>query len=186
MARIKVIPPNKAEGKLKEAYDHLVESRGKHANVHMIQSLNPKTIVSHMDLYMSIMFDESPLHRYQREMLAVITSLYNSCKYCVEHHKQALLHYWKDEERIDLLIKDYVNASISTKDKALCKMAHYLTIKPDYEGKDVFFNELREQQLSDREILDATLVIAYFNFVNRIVLNLGVDLEKDGGEDYLY
>jgi uncharacterized peroxidase-related enzyme len=73
------------------------------------------------------MFDESPLHRYQREMLAVITSLYNSCKYCVEHHKQALLHYWKDEEWIDRLIKDYVNASISTKDKALCEMAHYLT-----------------------------------------------------------
>ena len=186
MARIKVIPPNEAEGSLKEIYDQLIKSRGKLANVHMIQSLNPKTIVSHMDLYMSIMFKESPLHRYQREMLAVITSLYNSCKYCVEHHKQALLHYWKDEERIDLLIKDYLNANISAKDKALCKMAHYLTIKPDYEAKDSFFNELRVQQLSDREILDATLVIAYFNFVNRIVLNLGVGLENDGGKDYKY
>jgi alkylhydroperoxidase family enzyme len=29
--------------------------------------------------------------------------------------------------------------------------------------------------LSDSAILDATLVVAYFNFVNRIVLALGVE-----------
>ena len=34
-------------------------------------------------------------------------------------------------------------------------------------------------KFSDREILDATLVISYFNFVNRNVLALGVELEED-------
>ncbi|WP_373524530.1 hypothetical protein [Aquiflexum sp.] len=38
----------------------------------------------------------------------------------------------------------------------------------------------------DRSILDATLVIGYFNFVNRIILGLGVNLEEDGGKGYKY
>jgi alkylhydroperoxidase family enzyme len=44
---------------------------------------------------------------------------------------------------------------------------------------------LKTKGFSDREILDATLVIAYFNFVNRIVLSLGVHLEEDT-EGYKY
>lgn len=38
-------------------------------------------------------------------------------------------------------------------------------------------NALREAGLDDRAILDLTLVIAYFNFVNRIADGLGVPLE---------
>ncbi|MHA1626422.1 MAG: carboxymuconolactone decarboxylase family protein [Candidatus Asgardarchaeia archaeon] len=38
---------------------------------------------------------------------------------------------------------------------------------------------LRRVGLTDREILDLTLVVAYFNFVNRIALGLGVELEPD-------
>ena len=40
--------------------------------------------------------------------------------------------------------------------------------------------------LVERAILDAALVIAYFNFVNRLVLGLGVQLEQDKGEGYKY
>ena len=32
--------------------------------------------------------------------------------------------------------------------------------------------------LSDRDILDVTLVTAYFNFVNRIALGLGVEFSE--------
>ncbi|MBK5192462.1 MAG: peroxidase, partial [Flavobacteriaceae bacterium] len=35
-------------------------------------------------------------------------------------------------------------------------------------------------------ILDATLVVSYFNFVNRMVLTLGVEIETDEGENYKY
>lgn len=55
MARIKVIQEDEATGELKEIYDQLVQSRSKLAEVHMIQSLNPKIIMSHMELYLNIM-----------------------------------------------------------------------------------------------------------------------------------
>ncbi len=85
MAHIETTDPKNARGNLKEIYDQLLETRGKIAEVHKIQSLNPEALVSHMDLYMTIMFGKSPLRRYQREMLGVVTSAVNKCAYCNNH-----------------------------------------------------------------------------------------------------
>ena len=46
--------------------------------------------------------------------------------------------------------------------------------------------KMREAGLDDRAITDAALIISYFNFINRIVLGLGADLEPDRGEGYKY
>ena len=186
MAFIEVIPYEQAEGDLLRIYNDLIEKRGKLAEVHKILSLNPPTIVTHMDLYLSIMFGKSPLRRYQREMIGVIVSATNKCFYCVRHHEEALLHFWKDNNKISKLIEDYSSANLSPKDVLLCQMAEKLTRKPDYQNKEVLFSEMRLLGLNDRCILDATLVIAYFNFVNRLVMGLGVDIEEDGGAGYNY
>ncbi len=45
---------------------------------------------------------------------------------------------------------------------------------------------LKKAGLADRAILDAVLVISYFNFVNRIALGLGLELEPDSGSGYDY
>ncbi|HBR56702.1 MAG TPA: peroxidase [Blastocatellia bacterium] len=181
MAFIRVINEHEAEGRLKEIYDDLVEKRGKIAEVHKIQSLNPETIVNHMDLYMSIMFGQSPLKRVQREMIAVIVSAANRCVYCQAHHAAAVNHYWKDEGRVGLLRSDYTQLDLSPLDRRLCDYARALTISPGEDTEKAFIAPLRDSGLDDRGILDATLVIAYFNFVNRIVLGLGVELEENSG-----
>ncbi|MFQ6103916.1 MAG: carboxymuconolactone decarboxylase family protein [Candidatus Glassbacteria bacterium] len=36
-------------------------------------------------------------------MIAVVASAANSCDYCVNHHSNALNHYWKDKERLGQL-----------------------------------------------------------------------------------
>lgn len=64
MAFIKVIQHSESGGALKEVYDHLLETKGKLAEVHKIQSLNPKSIMNHMDLHMTIMFGKSLLKWY--------------------------------------------------------------------------------------------------------------------------
>ena len=186
MARIKVIDYVEATGELKEIYDDLIGKRGKLAEVHKIQSLNPATIVHHMDLYMSIMYARSPLSRAQREMMAVVVSAANNCEYCQIHHKQALLHYWKDADRVDQLATDYSAIGLDLSEKAFCDLAYHLTANPSGEKVEQAITTLKELGHDDRSILDAHLVIAYFNFVNRLVLGLGVALESDQGEGYKY
>jgi len=186
MTRIKQIEHTEATGRLKEIYDDLVKKRGQLAEVHKIQSLRPESIVKHMDLYMEIMFSKSEISRAEREMIAVITSVSNNCFYCQIHHSQALNHYWKNDAKVEHLRQNFQDANLSEKETLLCKFAQLLTINPGSFKEDELINELKEFGISDAAILDATLVISYFNFVNRMVLALGVPLENDGGTGYKY
>lgn len=186
MSYIKVIQHEESEGELKEIYDDLVQKRGKLAEVHKIQSLNPKSIVNHMDLYMTIMFGKSPLKRYQREMIAVIVSTSNACPYCMVHHAEALNHFWKDDQKVELLKSNYKKVALSDQDRALCDYASALTVCPTQIEENKHIADLKLHGLDDRGILDVALITSYFNFVNRMVLGLGVQLEKDGGTGYEY
>ena len=186
MAYIEVIDHQNAEGELKEIYDNLVKSRGQLAEVHKIQSLNPKTIVNHMDLYMSIMFGKSPIRRYQREMIAVIVSKANQCEYCQLHHGEALNHFWKDAQKVNSLRDDFTKVELNEKDLALCEYAWNHTLNPGKGNKETQAQKLKDTGLNDRAVLDVNLVVAYFNFVNRLVLGLGVTLEKNEGKGFKY
>ena len=112
MSKIEIIEYEDSTGLLKEIYDDLIRKRGKLAEVHKIQGLNPESIVAHMDLYMTIMFGKSPLKRAQREMIAVIVSVSNNCNYCQIHHAEALNNYWKDDDRIDTFKLNFKDANL--------------------------------------------------------------------------
>ncbi len=62
--------------------------------------------------------------------------------------------------------------------RALCAYALKLTTTPHaMRATDV--DALREVGLSDRDVVDANQVVAYFNYVNRIADGLGVELEAE-------
>ena len=186
MPRIKTLSLEEATGPLKEIYDGLVQSRGKLADVHKIQSLRPQSIVAHMDLYMEIMYSRSEISRPHRELIATVVSIANGCAYCTQHHGEALLHYWKKPSKLEALKRHDWESLLNEKEMALCAFAEGLTQNPGAHESEDFTGPLREQGVSDAGILDVVLVTAYFNFVNRIVLSLGVELEGDGGTGYKY
>ncbi len=186
MARINVIQYDAAEGELKTVYDDLITKRGQLSEVLKIQSLHPSSIRSHTTLYMDIMFSKTALSRAEKELIAVVVSVANGCVYCQVHHGSALNNYWKDNSRIDRLKKDYHTADISQKEIALCNFAVHLTQNPAAHEQQNFTSPLKDKGLDDAAILDVVLVTSYFNFVNRMVMALGVELEEHKGEGYKY
>jgi uncharacterized peroxidase-related enzyme len=132
------------------------------------------------------MFSKSPLSRAQREMMAVVVSSVNDCEYCQQHHGQALNHYWKDQDRIQQLRNDYTKLDLNRTDNLLCQLSKVLTEHPNKVEEDNHLDPLKKSGLSDRAILDAVLVISYFNFVNRMVLGLGVETNDKEMQGYKY
>ncbi len=74
MTWITAIDETEASGDLHEAYDKVRFSRGRVSNIFRAHSLNPKAMKAHIDLYLSIMFEQQGLTRRQREMVAVLVS----------------------------------------------------------------------------------------------------------------
>jgi uncharacterized peroxidase-related enzyme len=185
MPWIKQIDQENAEDKLKEVYSKLAENRGKVSNIMKIHSLDPDTMKNHLDMYMSIMFNNNTLDREERELIAVVVSGLNSCSYCVNHHAEALNTYWKDEAKINLLISDYKSLDFPIRTLAILNYAEKLTLTPAMVNEfDV--QNLRIHDLTDKDILNINLVVSYFNFVNRIANGLGVEFSEEEVKGYKY
>jgi uncharacterized peroxidase-related enzyme len=161
MMWIESVPLADATGELKELYGRIGGARGGVAHIHQAQSLNPKVLATHFELYKALMFQPSPLSRADREALAVAVSRANSCEYCAAHHGAAL---------------EGLGAQSSLPSQVF-EWAVRLARTPEAVlERDVTM--LRAAGLSDRAILDAVLTIAYFSYANRLVMGLGLALES--------
>ncbi len=81
MAWIKMIDEHEADGELKAMYADLIEPWGGVDNIMKIHSLNPPSLSGHSELYETLMRGRSDLSRAQREMIAVVVSALNHCRY---------------------------------------------------------------------------------------------------------
>jgi len=185
VAYIKVIHEDEADGKLFELYDEIQRNRGRVSNILRVQSLGPKAMRAHLDLYMATVFAKHGLSRREAEMIAVAVSAANGDEYSLTHHREALFRYAKDQAVVDALARDPRSAELEGRERALVDYAMALTREPA-KGVKAQVEALKKAGLKDEEILHAAQVIAYFNFANRIAVGLGVDLEPPADRDYHY
>jgi len=186
MAWITTIDENDAENQLKKYYEDIIKKRGKLSNILQVQSLLPDTMKSHLDFYLSIMFNKSKIRREEKELIAVIVSSLNNCQYCINHHAEALSCYWKDWKSIqDVIANTDQSKVLNENQKKLVRYVKKLTtcpseiVQPDIE-------ELRQSGYDDRSILEIALIVSYFNFVNRMALGLGVVYNEEEMKGYRY
>lgn len=178
MSWIDEVDVNKADGRLAEMYRELIEKRGKVSNILKVHSLNPDAMGNHLDLYMTLMFGKSGLSRAEREAIAVVVSAENDCAYCINHHVEALKRYIKDEEVLGMLATADGLETLEPRLSNIVRHAEKLSSAPGAMTESDL-GELRAVGLSDSDILDLTLITAYFNFVNRIAQGLGVEFTTD-------
>ena len=183
MSWIDEVEVDEADGRLAELYAELVKKRGKVSNILKVHSLNPDAMGSHLDLYMTLMFGSSGLSRAEREAIAVVVSASNDCEYCVNHHAEALRRYIKDDETLEMLMSADGLETLEPRLSNIVRHAEKLTSAPDAMTESDL-GELRAVGLSDRDILDVSLIVAYFNFVNRIALGLGVSFSAEEVSGY--
>ena len=178
MSWIDEIDVGDADEKLAAIYAELTKQRGKVSNILKVHSLNPEALGDHLDMYMTLMFGASGLSRLEREAIGVVVSATNECAYCVNHHAEALRRYVDDEETLDMLTTADGLEALEPRLSNIVRHAEKLTSAPAAMTESDL-GELRAVGLSDRDILDLSLITAYFNFVNRIALGLGVDFSAD-------
>lgn len=185
MSWIREVDEEAAEGPLADVYERVRGSRAKLSNIMRVQSLAPEAMAAHLDLYTSLLFRRGGLSRPERELIGVVVSRENGCRYCVLHHAAALEAWWKDGERVEQLREDPERVALTGRQRALCHYARKLTRTPAEMTEDDV-EALRGAGLEDEEILQAAMIASYFNFVNRVADGLGVDAPADEVRGYRY
>lgn len=182
MAWIKTIDFDNATGKLKQIYKRVAGPSGKIDHILKSHSLRPHTLEGHMKLYKNVLHHNGNEHpKALLEALGVYVSLLNDCSYCVEHHYQGYKRLLNDNARAEAVRKAMEDSNLSSVfNESECLLFNYaktLTKTPTEIAKTTI-EQLRTAGWDDGKILEANQVIAYFNYANRTVLGLGVELEQ--------
>jgi uncharacterized peroxidase-related enzyme len=182
MPWIRVIPPAEAEGRLKELYARVASKDGQVDNVLQIHSLRPRTLDAHLSLYKAAMHSfPCDLSLRERELVGTFVSWLNGCDYCVQHHLAGLSRIVGSDEagrRLFAEARGEKGTALTARERVMLDHAHKLALRPA-EMAESDIAPLREAGLGDAAILDLNQVVAYFAYVNRLVLGLGV---STGGE----
>jgi uncharacterized peroxidase-related enzyme len=183
MSWIQTISYKEATGKLKQLYNRVKGPGDKVDNVLKIHSLRPHTLKGHMELYKSVLHHSgNSFAKWYLEALGTYVSKLNSCEYCVAHHAEGLRKNLRDDIRfteIFLAIEEGVMPEMKFENlNAGMKYAKMLTLDHACITEQTI-KDLRSEGLDDGEILEINQVVSYFNYVNRMVVGLGVNTEGD-------
>lgn len=81
MAWIQQTGIREATGLLKQIFDAAMERAGHVWNIVRVMSINPETMQASLSLYQATMHQDSPLSRFQRELLATVVASELDCPY---------------------------------------------------------------------------------------------------------
>ncbi|MBR9978018.1 MAG: peroxidase-related enzyme, partial [Bacteroidetes bacterium] len=151
-------------------------------NILAIHSQLPETLPPHVALYKQLMFAQGPLSRRHRELIATVVSAANRCDYCIHHHSDALDRVTRDRALVRSVRENYRNAPLGAREMTMLHYAEALTLHPA-DDSSARIAAMQVEGWTEQEILHITLIVSYFNFVNRIALGLGIELEPYWGED---
>lgn len=183
MAFIKTIGSGEATGKLKRIYDKVQGPNGHIDHVLTIHSLRPHTLTGHMALYKSVLHhNENSLPKWYLETIGTYISKLNKCDYCSTHHAVGLKRNLSDDDKYHLIMEamDSEDFSKALNDREQAGLAHAVQLTVDHTNiSSTDIDLLRTKGFSDGEILEINQVASYFNYVNRMVIGLGVSLETD-------
>jgi uncharacterized peroxidase-related enzyme len=144
-------------------------------------AFRPETAKPLSELAEVLLHERGTLTPAERELIATYVSSRNDCYYCqTAHGAIAAHHLGGNEETVNEVKRDFENAAISDKLKALLAIAG----KVQHSGKDVQPDDIgraRREGATDREIHDTVLIAAAFCMYNRYVDGLATWAPTDLG-----
>lgn len=142
-------------------------------------AFRPETAKPMRELAHILLHGPSTLTAGERELIATYVSSRNNCHFCqASHGAVASAHLRERGDLVDQVKKDFLNAGISDKLKALLAIAG----KVQVDGKHVTAADIshaRKMGASDMEIHDTVLIAAAFCMYNRYVDGLDTVQPRD-------
>ncbi len=159
-------------GEVTALYEAPREKLGFVPNVLRLYALRPSHLVRWNEHYEELMKGDSGLSKAEREMIAVVVSIANSCRYCIAAHSAALRKLTRDPALADAIAADHTTAPIEPRVRAMLDYALKLTLHPT-EMTELDVATLRTAGFSDDDVMDIAEVTGMFNFSNRMASGLG-------------
>jgi uncharacterized peroxidase-related enzyme len=172
MPYVNEIEETQANPHLRGIYGNIEQSMGFLPHYFKALGAMPQAIEGQLQLGSAVMSDGA-LSKAEKEQIGVMVSGINSSSYCIVIHMELLERLGVEKSLARKLVNDYERAAVPEKLKALFRFADKLTRKP-MEVEDEDIDALKKAEWDEAAIRETVLTVAYFNYVNRVSLGLGL------------
>jgi uncharacterized peroxidase-related enzyme len=147
--------------------------------IRALLAFSPATAAPIGELANVMLRTDEGLSMADREMIATYVSYLNDCFYCHQSHGEIAVCYLDgDRELVEQVKKDYANAKITPKLKALLAIAGSVQKGGKYVTTDQV-EHAKSLGATDRDIHDTVLIAALFCMFNRYVDGLAASTPSD-------
>ena len=161
-----------ADPQLRQMYAKIEQGLGFLPHYFKTLGAVPAVIQAQLAMNDAIMQDGA-LTLVVKEQIGLVVSGINSSAYCIMFHMELLRRFGVEKTLARKLSSDYENAAVEPNVKMLFRFADKLTRHPDdIEESDT--DELKKAGWSDDAVRETVLTVAYFNYINRVSLGLGL------------
>lgn len=175
MAHIKLLEFEDMSPEIQKRAQPILEKTGQLGDIFKLLALDEKIYFATDGMVQKFLLDETTLSYDTKESIALLISIENGCKMCVDVHKNIAKMLGMSEERIEEVLRGVEAITTSEKEKALLNFCIKASKKDNYKILKEEIDALKMLGYSDVQILEAVSITGYFNYINTLsnVFGLG-------------
>ncbi|OQX60262.1 MAG: alkylhydroperoxidase [Helicobacteraceae bacterium 4484_230] len=153
----------------------IMEKTGVLGDIFKLIAIDEKIYNATDGMVQSYLLNETELPYDTKESIALLISIENGCKMCVDVHRGIAKMLGMSEERIEEVLQGVESISTSDEEKALLNFCIRASGKDNYKIVKSEIDALKEMGYSEKQILEAVAITGYFNYINTLsnVFGLG-------------
>jgi alkylhydroperoxidase family enzyme len=180
VARVKMIPPETAEGEVKEVYDGVTRQWGRISNFSKVLAHQPAALAGWMLPNESIRLKNvkaDPDYVKVQQLVIIKTSALNQSAYCMSHNVPLGKKIGLTEAQIAAAqgASYMTSPDLDDRQKAAVRWAEAVTTMTARDDDEAF--AAMKRHFTEKQIVELTVFCGMWNYSNRLCEALHVDLE---------
>ncbi|PHQ65511.1 MAG: alkylhydroperoxidase [Sulfurimonas sp.] len=146
----------------------ILEKTGKLGEIFKLLAIDEKVYFATDVMIQKYLLDETLLSYDIKESIALLISVENGCKMCVDVHKSIAKMLGLTEKRIEEVLQGVDAIDTSDEEKALLNFCIRASKKDNYKVLKEEIDKLKDMGYSDAQIIEAVAITGYFNYINTL------------------
>jgi uncharacterized peroxidase-related enzyme len=168
MAHIKLPEFDEMSPAIQEKARPILEKTGKLGEIFKLLAVDEKVYFATDVMIQKYLLDETELSYDIKESIALLISVENGCKMCVDVHKSIAKMLGLSDERIKEVLQGVDAINTTDKEKALLNFCIRASKKDNYKVLKEEIDALKNMGYSDVQIVEAVAITGYFNYINTL------------------
>ncbi len=168
MAHIDLPEFEKMSPAIQDKARHILEKTGKLGEIFKLLAVDEKVYFATDVMIQKFLLDETHLSYDIKESIALLISVENGCKMCVDVHKSIAKMLGLSEERIEQVLECIDSIDTSDEEKALLHFCVKASKKDNYKILKEEIDALKKMGYSDVQVIEAVAITGYFNYINTL------------------